>query len=185
MVAGEVGLQRARFETEIILRVVIADIADQFPSIFMSCGSAPDNVAPDEVAEQSAEVLVARIGKETARIGDHADKTTEQAEVRERVDLPLHAFQLIEEPPAAPNWSFPGCCHPGNCRASWRTHSCPQDSDCTGSSSADDRSGRGGRDSGPTVPPAASRQSSRNPCPGPASASCGCCCCASPRGEAA
>jgi len=62
----------------------------------------------EEVAEHAAEILVARVAEEAARVGEHADEPAEQAEVRQGIDLPLHRLLLIEEPPAAAELDFPG-----------------------------------------------------------------------------
>ena len=45
---------------------------------------------------------------ETAAVGEHADEAAEEAEVAEGVDLPLHAFFLIDEPPATAELDFAG-----------------------------------------------------------------------------
>ena len=72
------------------------------PTSAWSFGSSPRSIsAPEQVAEHAAEVLVPRVGHERARVGQHADEVREQADVRQRVDLPLDAFLLIEKPPAA------------------------------------------------------------------------------------
>ena len=42
---------------------------------------------------------MARVAHEGPGIGDHADEAREQAEVGEGVELPFHAFLLVEEPP--------------------------------------------------------------------------------------
>jgi hypothetical protein len=42
-----------------------------------------------------------RIRHERARVRDHADEAREQAGVRQRIQLPFHAFLLIQKPPAA------------------------------------------------------------------------------------
>lgn len=41
------------------------------------------------------------VGHEGARVGEHAEEFGEEADVGEGVDLPLHAFFLIDEPPGA------------------------------------------------------------------------------------
>ena len=41
-------------------------------------------------------------GHETSRVSQHPDEASDQAGVRQGVDLPLHAFLLIEVPPARP-----------------------------------------------------------------------------------
>src|SRR6202044_363503 len=54
----------------------------------------------------SAEILMARIGHEGSRVGDHTDEAREQIDVGKRVQLPLHAFLLIQEPPTAAKLNF-------------------------------------------------------------------------------
>ena len=66
------------------------------------------DIGAKQVAEDAAEVLVARIGEKAAGIGEHADEAAEEAEVGEGVDLPLHGLLLIEEPPAAAELHFAG-----------------------------------------------------------------------------
>ena len=39
---------------------------------------AAAHVVAEEVAEQAAEVVVARVGEEAARVGDHADEARER-----------------------------------------------------------------------------------------------------------
>ena len=41
------------------------------------------------------------IGHDGARIGEHANEAAKQSAVGERIQLPLHCFFLIKEPPAA------------------------------------------------------------------------------------
>lgn len=45
---------------------------------------------------------------EAAAVGEHADEAAEEAEIAEGVDLPLHAFFLIDEPPATAELHFAG-----------------------------------------------------------------------------
>ena len=80
------------------------------------------DVAADQVAEHAAEILVARVGHERARVGQHADEAREQAAVGQRVHLPFHAFLLVEEPPAGAELDLAGdACRPGSCRSWWRS----------------------------------------------------------------
>ena len=51
---------------------------------------------------------MARIRHERARVRDHTDETREQAEIGQRVHLPLHAFLLVEKPPARTELNFSG-----------------------------------------------------------------------------
>jgi len=64
------------------------------------------DVAADEVAEDAAIVLVARITHEGAGVGDHADEAGQEAEVGEGVELPFHAFFLVEKPPGRAELDF-------------------------------------------------------------------------------
>src|SRR5450756_1409950 len=66
------------------------------------------HVATDEIAKGAAEIFVARIRHERARVRDHADEALEQAETGERVRLPLHAFLLVEYPPRRGELDFSG-----------------------------------------------------------------------------
>src|SRR5439155_1267976 len=56
-------------------------------------------VVAEEIADQAPEVLVTRVGRKTARIGDHTDEAGEEAHVRQRADLRRHAVDLVQEPP--------------------------------------------------------------------------------------
>src|SRR5258705_14022575 len=62
----------AQLQSEIIARVeerdVLCQAAEQLAVVRQQ--AAPDVVA-EEVADQAAEVLVARVGEEAARVGDH------------------------------------------------------------------------------------------------------------------
>ena len=64
--------------------------------------------AADQIAEHAAEILMARIAHERPRVRDHAHEAREQAEIRQRVQLPLHRLLLIEKPPARAPLDFPG-----------------------------------------------------------------------------
>jgi len=64
------------------------------------------HVATDEVAERAPEIFVPRIRHERARIRDHADEAREQAEIRQGIHLPFHAFFLVQKPPAGAELDF-------------------------------------------------------------------------------
>src|SRR5437868_13264000 len=49
-----------------------------------------------------------RKGHETARVGEHADKTREEAIVGQGIELPLDSLFLIEKPPATAELDFSG-----------------------------------------------------------------------------
>ena len=50
---------------------------------------------------------MARIRHERARVCDHADESRQQARIRKRLDLPVDAVLLIEEPPCAAVLNLP------------------------------------------------------------------------------
>ena len=62
----------------------------------------------EHVAEDAPEVFMARVGEERARIGEHAHKAREEAEIAQGVELPFHAFFLIEEPPPGTKLNLAG-----------------------------------------------------------------------------
>ena len=64
--------------------------------------------AAAEVAENAAEIFMARERHERTRIGEHADEARKKAVVGKSVELPLDGFLLIEKPPAAAKLDFPG-----------------------------------------------------------------------------
>src|ERR1700754_3668937 len=55
-----------------------------------------------EVTENTAEILMTRIGKKTPAIGKHPDKTAQKAHIRKCIDLTCHSILLIHEPPGRP-----------------------------------------------------------------------------------
>ena len=62
-------------EAEVSGSVVVADIFyHRFESLEISRNEAGFDVAADQVAQNPAEIFMARIGKKRARIGGHADK---------------------------------------------------------------------------------------------------------------
>ena len=61
-------------ETEKALRVAVADVTNNLPDQFHIIGDESAlHVASENVAEQAAEVFVARVGDERAAVGEHAD----------------------------------------------------------------------------------------------------------------
>ena len=71
-----------RREPEVVLRVPMADVRDQVLQPLAAVGQpAANDIGAQQVAQDAAEVLVARIGQKRARIGQHPDKAAEQSEV--------------------------------------------------------------------------------------------------------
>ena len=62
--------------------------------------------AATEVAENAAEIFMAREGHERTRIGEHAYEAREKSIVGKSVELPLNGIFLIEKPPAAAKLDF-------------------------------------------------------------------------------
>lgn len=88
------------FETKILFSVLVTHVGDEFLGPLLTIWDATGiDVTADEIAKNATEVFVTRVGKEGARIGDHAHESTEQSEVGESVHLITHAAFLIEEPP--------------------------------------------------------------------------------------
>src|SRR5688500_2937824 len=70
----------ASWQAAIALGVFVADVSDQRAEKGVIVGQfAGFDVTTEEVAEDPAEILVARVAHERARIGDHADEPREQA----------------------------------------------------------------------------------------------------------
>ena len=88
-------------KVEITPGVVVADAFDHGADArHLGGGQASAvHVGADHVAEDPAEILVARVADETARIGQHADEAAEQAERGEDVQLATDAALLVQEPP--------------------------------------------------------------------------------------
>jgi len=88
------------FEAEILFSVLVTHVGDEFLSPLRAIWDATGiDVTAYEIAKNATEVFVTRVGKEGARIGDHAHESTEQSEIGKRVHLIAHATFLIEEPP--------------------------------------------------------------------------------------
>ena len=72
--AGAAG-RRHPGHAEVARRVVEADVPDDAAEVRVVGRQHPAlNVLAEQAAQQAAEVVVARIGEKTARVGDHADK---------------------------------------------------------------------------------------------------------------
>jgi len=57
-------------EAEIGLRIVVADVSDQMVQELMVVGKLPIlDILPDDVAENTTEILVSREGEERAGVG--------------------------------------------------------------------------------------------------------------------
>ena len=96
-------------QTQKLVGVFKANIAyDRAQKFFIVREFTIFNVATEEVAEDAAEVFVAREGHEAARVRQHAYETREKAIVREGIELPLDGFFLIEKPPATTELDFSG-----------------------------------------------------------------------------
>ena len=86
---------RLFFEGDVVADVVEADVSDDFAySFVVGGGQAFFYPAADELAEDAAEVFVAREGEEGARVGEHPDEAREDADVRERLELRRHAVDV-------------------------------------------------------------------------------------------
>ncbi len=96
-------------ETEVSAGVVVADVFDHFPDEGEVIGNKPSlHVTAKDIAQQAAEVFVARVGEEGSAVGEHADELAQQAELREALDLACHAVELVVEPPSAAELHFAG-----------------------------------------------------------------------------
>ena len=62
--------------------------------------SAGLDVGADDIAEDAAEIFMARVADEAPGIGQHTYEAAQQAERRECVQLLPHTVLLVEEPPA-------------------------------------------------------------------------------------
>ena len=88
------------FETKILFSVLVTHVGDEFLGPLRTIWDATGiDVTAYEIAKNATEVFVTRVGKEGARIGNHAHESTEQSEVGESVHLIAHTAFLIEEPP--------------------------------------------------------------------------------------
>lgn len=108
-----------RLKVKVILCVVVGDAGDDLLEGFVVLGVfAVGYPFTDEVAEDAAEVLVARVGYEATAIGEHADEVCERAKVSESLHLSLHAVTLVVEPPAGAELDLTG----GRCRLEASEH---------------------------------------------------------------
>ena len=80
--------------------MVIADIACDLPQRGPIVGIFPAlNPAAKQAAQDSAEIVVPRVLQEAARVGQHANKARQIAEIRQRDHLLGDALNVIVEPP--------------------------------------------------------------------------------------
>ena len=69
-------------EVKIIKGIAVADILNHLSQPFPIIRQFPVfNVLPEEVAEDPAEILMARVGEKTPGIRQHSDETAEQSHV--------------------------------------------------------------------------------------------------------
>src|SRR5699024_9570372 len=57
------------------------------------------NPFADQITSDTAEIFMTEIGKETAGIGQHSNKLTQNTYIRHRTHLSSHAINMIIEPP--------------------------------------------------------------------------------------
>ena len=96
-------------ELEISSCVVVGNVLYHLAQQFAIVGQQPLlHIVAKEVAEDAAEILVARIAQERARVSQHAYETAQQAEHRQGVHLLDHAVHLVVEPPAATKLNLAG-----------------------------------------------------------------------------
>ena len=88
-------------EAEVADGVVVADVADHVADKAIVVGKlSVFDILSDDVAEESAEILVTREGEEGAGVGQHADKVRQKSDGGECIDLALHSLKGVIEPPA-------------------------------------------------------------------------------------
>ena len=87
-------------ESKVVVGVVEGDVLDD-PAEELHVGDELAVLDPPsyDAAEDAAEVLVAGVGEERARVGEHADEPRERREVGEVAQLLLHAEPVVVEPP--------------------------------------------------------------------------------------
>ena len=88
-------------ELKISSCVVVGNVLHHLAQQLAIVGQQPLlHIVAKEVAEDAAEVLVARIAQERARVSQHAHETAQQTEHRQGVHLADHAVHLVVDPPA-------------------------------------------------------------------------------------
>ena len=94
-------------QAEVVFCIMIANVSDEaskklhvLRELTVFC------VLPDDIAEKSAEILVAREGEEGAGIGQHANEVGEESDGGEGVNLVLHAAKGVIKPPSGAELDF-------------------------------------------------------------------------------
>ena len=103
------GGAASHVESEVAFRVSETHVADESGEGGEIVGQfAAVGLGADQIAEDAAEIFVARERQERAGIREHADEAREQAGGGERVELEFHAVLLVEEPPAGAELDLAG-----------------------------------------------------------------------------
>jgi len=88
-------------ESEVFSCVVAADALDDFLKRFVIVRIfSAVYPSADQVTQNAAEIFMARIGNETARVGQHPDKGAECAKVSECNKMLGHAVDAVVKPPS-------------------------------------------------------------------------------------
>ena len=85
---------------EVILRILIADPANDGSQQFLVCRiSSVFNPLAEQTAENTAEVFMSRIAQERTAVCQHANKSSQIAQIGKTGQLICHALEMIIEPP--------------------------------------------------------------------------------------
>ena len=96
-----------RKSQEIRNSIVVADIFHHLFQKLQVCRVLPVfHPVSDLIAENPAEIFVAREGEEAAGVGQHADEGGEHADAGKRRKLGFHAVFVIVEPPCGTELHF-------------------------------------------------------------------------------
>ena len=88
-----IALNSGQIETEVAGCIIVADVAyHRADQPYIVGDQAPGHVRPEQVAEDSAEVLVAAVAEETAAVGDHAHKVADGCPPYVAIGVALCAF---------------------------------------------------------------------------------------------
>jgi len=94
---------------EIPLRVSEGDVAHHAAEELEVVGHfAVVRPGAEDVAKDPAEIFVARVREEAARVGEHPDEAREEPCVCEDAHLRFHAVDVVEEPPAGAELDLAG-----------------------------------------------------------------------------